>query len=34
MHVGTPEAIAEAEAALRAGRAVETLGHRDAARRP
>jgi N-acetyl-alpha-D-muramate 1-phosphate uridylyltransferase len=34
MHVGTPEAIAEAEAALGAGRAVELLGHGDAARRP
>jgi N-acetyl-alpha-D-muramate 1-phosphate uridylyltransferase len=34
MHVGTPEAIAEAEAALGAGRAVELLGHSDAARRP
>ncbi|MFL5042093.1 MAG: nucleotidyltransferase family protein [Xanthobacteraceae bacterium] len=34
MHVGTPEAIAEAEAALRAGRAVELARRCNAARTP
>ena len=34
MHVGTPEAIAEAEAALRGGRTVELAGQGDSARGP
>jgi hypothetical protein len=34
MHVGTPEAIAEADAALGGARTVELAGHGEAARTP